>query len=268
MNVELLKKIGLTDSQARTYLELVKEGRLTPPQLAKRIEESRTTAYMALAKLEEIGLAVKLGDVKKQTYAPTSPSALDKYLETKRQELTEVEDQYRSGLSDMLAYYYSHSRQPGLQYFQGEQGLRFMYEDHLQTGEDLYLVRTYADEDFFNEWLYEYMDKRAEQGIKTHSLLPLDLGSFNFAKKNDKKLNREVTWYPAEAYTAPVEISAYGDKVSIISFGKEVVGTILESPQIAEAIKQLYGMAKVGAKQLLKEKENKQKTASDKTEAV
>lgn len=252
MNTELLIKIGLTDSQARTYVELVREGSLTPPRLAKKIDESRTTAYMALAKLAEIGLAEKLDDAKKQTFAPTSPSALNKYIEAKRKELTEIEEEYRAGLSDMLASYYSHRRQPGIQYFQGDEGLRAMYEDHLKAGKDLYLLRTYEDEDYFNEWLYEYMDERAKRGIKTYGLMPLDLRSVNWAKKNDKRLNREITWYPREAYTAPVEITAYGDKVSIISFGEEAVGTILESPQIAQAIRQLHGMASVGAQQLLR----------------
>jgi sugar-specific transcriptional regulator TrmB len=257
MNVELLKKIGLTDSQACAYTELVAAGSLTPPQLAKAISESRTTAYMALAKLEEIGLAHKLGSAKKQTYEPASPSELNKYIEAKRREFTEIEEQYRSGLSGLLTQYYAKRRQPGLQYFQGEEGLRAMYEDHLQTGQDIYLIRTYADEDYFDKWLYEYMDERARRGIKTYGLMPFDLGSYSFAKKNDKRLNRDIVWYPREAYTAPVEITAYGDKVSIISFGEEAAGTILESPQIAEAIKQLHGMAKIGAEKLLKDKNSK-----------
>jgi sugar-specific transcriptional regulator TrmB len=254
MNIELLRKIGLTDSQARTYHELVQAGSLTPPQLARKIGESRTTAYMALAKLEEIGLAKKMDEAKKQTFAPASPSVLNRYVETKRREISDLEEEYRAGLSDMLSHFYAQKRQPGLQYFQGDEGLRLMYEDHFKSGKDLYLVRTYADEEFFTDWLYEYMDKRAEAGIKTYALMPMDLRSYNFAKRNPQ-LNRDITWYPPEAYDASVEISAYGDKVSIISFSEEAVGTILESPQIAQGIKQLFGMAKVGAEHLMKQKE-------------
>ncbi|MDB5164987.1 MAG: transcriptional regulator TrmB [Candidatus Saccharibacteria bacterium] len=252
MNKDLLLKIGLTESQAKAYLALVKSGRLTPPQLAKAIKESRTAAYMALGKLEEIGLAEKVKGVKKQTFAPTSPSALNKYIEAKKRELTEVEDEYRAGLSDMLAYYYSQQRQAGMQYFQGEVGLQEMYKDIVRTGKDVHLLRTYADEDYFGDWLYDFMDQRAKAGIKTHALLPFNLGSFSWAKKNNKRLNRESAWYPREAYKAPVEISAYGDKVAIISFGEEATGTILESPQIAQAFRELLGMARVGAQELLK----------------
>lgn len=247
MDIELLKKLGLTDSQARSYMVLVDVGSITPPQLAKATGESRTAAYMALAKLQEIGLAIQVKDSKKQTYAPTSPSCLDSYIEAKRREVVEIEEEYRSSVSEMLKYYYEKRRQTGVQYFSGEEGLRAMYEAHLKTGEDIYLLRTSADEAFFGDWLFEYMDRRAEKGIKTYALMPFDTSSYNHAKCNDMRLNREITWYPAQMYTAPVEMTAFGDKISIISFGEEVVGTILESPQIAQAMKELLAMAKKGA---------------------
>lgn len=259
MNQELLMKVGLTESQAKAYMALAKAGQMTPPQLAKEINESRTAAYMALAKLEEIGLAQKIKETKKQTFAPTTPSALNRYIEQKRRELTEIEEEYRAGLSDMLAYYYSQRRQPGVQYFRGEEGLRDMYNDIVRTGREVHLLRTYADEDYFGDWLYDFMEQRARAGISTKALVPFDLNSFTWAKKNNERLNRITAWYPREAYTAPVEISTYGDKVAIISFGEEAVGTILESPQIAQAFRELWAMAEVGAKVLMDERNSSAK---------
>lgn len=252
INLELLKRIGLTESQAKAYYELVQAGELTPPTLAKIIGESRTTAYMALSKLETIGLAKKVDGSKKQTYAPTSPSCLNRYIEAKQREVREIEEEYRAGLSDMLAYYYSKQRQPGLQYMQGEAALKEIYRDIIKTGENVCLVRTYADEAFMGDELYDFLDERAKQGIETDGLMPLDLRSYNFARKNDARLKRQTTWYPSDAYKSPVEIAIYGNKVSIISFGDEAIGTILESPQIAQALRELFAMAKLGANELTK----------------
>ena len=39
--------------------------------------------------------------------------------------------------------------------------------------------------------------------------------------------------------------------VSLISFGKEAIGTIIESPQIAEAFREIFAMAQVGAEVLM-----------------
>lgn len=245
MNINWLKDIGLTDSQAQSYAELVKVKSLTPPELAKATGESRTAAYMALAKLEEIGLAEQDTKAKKQTYKATSPSNLDRYIQTKRQEMTTIEERYRAGLSDILKQFYEARKETGVQYFRGKEGLRSMYEDHLRSGKDVYLLRTYADEDYFEDFLYEYLAARPKAGIKTYALMPRDVRSIRFHKRNPQ-FNREITWYDPRDYTAPVEFSAYGDKVSIISFGEEAVGTILESPQIAQAMKELLAMAKKG----------------------
>lgn len=98
------------------------------------------------------------------------------------------------------------------------------------------------------------MGKRAKLGIKTHMLGPYSDGFYEWASEHDQELNRDVTWFPPKSYTAPVEISTYGDKVSLISFGKETVGTIVESPQIAEAFRQVFDLMKTGAEAQLPDK--------------
>jgi len=256
MDTSILAQLGLTNSQAKSYLELVKAGSLTPPQLAKKTGESRTAAYMALAKLEEIGLATQQGEAKKATYTPANPSALEKFIADKRKALTTAEDLYRTNLPRLLTYYYSNRGEPGIQFYQGKEGLAKIYEDHLRTGQDVYFVRTMADEEYFGDVLYQYMQKRAKRNITAHGLAPYTASTFEYAQKNDKELKRDIAWFPPQAYKAPVEISIYGDKVSLISFGKEAIGTIIESPQIAEALRELFAMAKVGAKRLIQPKTN------------
>jgi Sugar-specific transcriptional regulator TrmB len=254
MDSQVLQQLGLTSSQAKSYVELIKAGSLTPPQLAKKTGESRTAAYMSLAKLEEIGLATKIGEAKKATYSPANPSALEKFIAYKRKQVTAAEDLYRNSLPRLLTYYYSNRGEPGVQFYQGKDGLTKIYEDHLRTGQEVYFVRTMADEEYFGDVLYQYMQKRAKRDITAHGLAPYTAGTYEYAQKNDKELKRDMAWFPPNAYTAPVEISIYGDKVSLISFGKEAIGTIIESPQIAQALRELFEMAKLGAKEMMAEK--------------
>lgn len=254
MDAQVLTQLGLTNSQSKSYIELIKCGSLTPPQLAKKTTESRTAAYMSLAKLEEIGLATKVGDAKKATYSPANPSALEKFIADKRKQVTAAEDLYRSSLPRLLTYYYSNRGEPGVKFYQGKEGLTKIYEDHLRTGQDVYFVRTMADEEYFGDVLYQYMRKRAKKDIKAHGLAPYMAGTFEYAQKNDKDLRRDMAWFPPKAYTAPVEISIYGDKVSLISFGKEAIGTIIESPQIAQALREIFQMAKLGANEMMHKK--------------
>lgn len=250
MNIDLLQALGLTVSQAETYLALVKAGHLTPPQLARKTGEGRTAAYMSLAKLEELGLATKDPKARTLTYLPASPTELRTMLEQRRKELAEMEDGYRRGLSEMLSYFYAHRREPSVQFYAGEEGLRAIYLDHLETGEDVFFIRTTADEEYFGSVLYDYMTARAMRGITGIGLAPDFKSARQWAAENDKAYRREMSWYPPQAYTAPVEIAIYGQKVSFISFGEEAMGTIIDSPQIAEAMRQVFAMARVGADSL------------------
>jgi LmbE family N-acetylglucosaminyl deacetylase/predicted transcriptional regulator len=254
---ELLVRMGLTSAQANTYLELVKAGSLTPPQLAKRIAESRTTAYMALSRLEEVGLAMKQAGAKKQTYEPASPSALEKFLAGRQRELAETERAYREAMPNLLSYYYTYRGKPGVRFFEGGDGLEKLYEDILRTREEVDVVRTTADQEYFGDgrdpetMLGRYLNQRSKLGIRSQLLAPALPGPMEWAKANDVRLKRKVTWHPPKAYTAPVEVNVYGKKVSFISFGDETVGTIIESPQIAEAMRELYALAQVGAETLM-----------------
>lgn len=260
MNSDLLIRMGLTPAQAKTYLELVKAGSLTPPQLAKKIRESRTTAYMALGRLEEVGLAIKQAGVKKQTYEPASPSALEKFLADRQAELAQTERAYRDALPNLLSYYYTYCGKPGVRFFEGDDGLEKLYEDILRTRAEVDIVRTTADQQYFGNAddktsvLARYMDSRAKLSIASKLLAPALPGPVAWAEVNDERLKRKVTWFPPKAYTSPVEINVYGNKVSFISFGNETVGTIIESPQIAEAMRQLYAMAQIGAQTLMERK--------------
>lgn len=251
MNIDLLKKIGLTEAQARTYLTLVEAGKLTPQQLAKKTKEARTTAYMALAKLQEIGLATNSEAKGTKVYQAASPSALETFITKRRQELEAVETTYRNSLSEMLSHYFEKQSKPGVRFYSGKEGLQEIYKDHLKNGEPVQVVRTTADEEF-GQVLYDYMDERAKQGITAEILGPALAGPMKWAQENNKRLKRKNYWVPAEYYTAPVEVSIYGDKVSMISFGKEAVGIIIESPQIAESMRQLYKLAKIGGEELRK----------------
>jgi len=58
--------------------------------------------------------------------------------------------------------------------------------------------------------------------------------------ESDKLMLLHRTWIHAQDYDEPVEWVAYGDKLAIISFGKEIVGIVIQSPQMAEAFRKIY----------------------------
>lgn len=248
MNVQLLIQLGLNKTQAKAYLTLVQFGSLTPPELAKKTGETRTNAYTVLDRLVELGLAKKHDIAKKLQYRPENPIALEKLAQQGRDEALERERLVKGSMATLLNYFYTYSEQPGVRFYQGKDGIEAIYKDQLRTKQPLYIVRSWKDRDFFGKGVFNVWRKRpAAHGIPTIMLSP-DVEDANNDPELDKKLLWSRTWMRKEDYTAPVEWDIYGDKVSIISFGEEAIGMIIESPQIAEAMRQMFKLMDRGLK--------------------
>lgn len=240
MNPQLLRSLGLSNSQAEIYLKLVERGELTPPEVAKISGESRTNAYMILQKLEEFGLVEKIETAKKLKYQPLNPIALERLAEEKRVETATVEHQIKQSMPQMLSYYYSFTEKPGIRLLQGTEGLKEIYKDTLRTKKDIYFLRTPTEvKTLGDEYFSRYKQKRAQLGITTFALTSDTPNARKYAA--DDKLNKMIrTWIKPESYTAPVEVNIYGDKVAFLSYGEEIMGVIVQSPAIAESMRQLF----------------------------
>lgn len=240
MEIDILKKAGLTESQAKGYLALVENGDLTPNELAKITGETRTNAYAIVDKLVSLGLVTKK-DSQKAIYTANHPSAIETLAERRRKALVKNELAVKNGLSPLIDLFYANHELPGTRTLQGIDGIKEVYRDTLRTKKDIYLVRTTADApDLSSEFLADYRKKRAEAGIYTHALTPhTETAHRHVTDGEDVKMLFIRSFLPNDSYTAPVEIDIYGDKVAFISFGKTQMATIINSPPIAEAMRQI-----------------------------
>ena len=247
MNIETLEQFGLNKTQAKAYLALIRNGSLTPPALSKITGETRTNAYTVLDKLVEFGLAKKMEQNKKFVYRVENPVALEKLAARHRAEALQREQQVKTAMPSLLNFFYTFSEQPGVRFFQGADGIKEIYNDTLRTRQDIYLLRSPLDKDLMSdEFFQKYKSQRSKLGITTYILSP-DVPGATRDPESDKNNLIKRTWLPKDTYTAPVELDIYGNKVALISFGEEAMGTIIESPQVADAMRQLFALAQAGS---------------------
>jgi sugar-specific transcriptional regulator TrmB len=243
MDVQLLEDIGLTKAQSLAYQALVEHGGSTAPAIAQITNESRSNAYKLLDRLCDLGLATKDESGTKVHYFPTSPTALEQFIQKQTAEVQLRERKLNAALPSMLDFFFTHSEQPAIRFFQGEEGIKKIFRDMLATGQNIYLLRTPADIHFYDEAFFaEFRKRRARLGIKTSALTP-DVASAIHNIDVDKQNNFYRTWIDPESYTANVEWDIYGSKVALISYGEEAMGIIIESPQIAESFRQVFQLA-------------------------
>lgn len=241
--MDVLKKAGLSEAQASVYNCLLKNGAMTPAELAKNTGQSRENCYMIAKKLVELDLIEQTND-KKSTYRVLNPTNLEILAEKRRKIVAKNEKFVKDNLSSLLDIFYANNEMPGARTLEGLDGVKEVYLDNLRVKKDLYFLRTRADEilghDDIESFMHNYRDQRALLGIHTYGLTPVDKHAIqNFKHGRDTAILFHRTWMPEEDYTAPVEIQVYGNKVALISFGGTQMATIITSPVIAEAMRQI-----------------------------
>ncbi len=242
MDTTILRKAGLTESQAKGYLALIEHGALTPAELAEKTDESRTNGYMICEKLEKLGLATKK-DGKQAIYTAAHPSTLETLAERRRKVVQRNEQEVKQGINPLIDLFYASTEQPGTRTLQGIEGIKSVYDDTLRVKtKEIYLLRTTADEvDLGIDYLDNYRNSRAVANIHTYALTPdTPIARKHQTSGEDNRALFHRTILTKGMYTAPVEINVYDDKVALITYGESQMATIITSPPIAEAMRQIF----------------------------
>src|SRR3989338_7705518 len=89
---ELLQKLGLTDSEAKVYLALLKIGEFTSKgAILKEAKIAPSKIYYVLDKLMDKGLISTITKNNVKHFAAAPPARLNDYLEKKKQDFVEEE---------------------------------------------------------------------------------------------------------------------------------------------------------------------------------
>ncbi len=242
--IDILKKAGLSEAQALVYDCLLQNGALTPTELAENTKQSRENCYAVAKRLVELGLIEETDD-KKRKYRVLNPSALETLVEKRRKVMVKNEKFVKENLSSLIDTFYANNEMPGSRTLEGLEGIKEAHNDVLRTKKDVYLLRTTADrvlgdDEQMGSYLRYYRDQLPILKINTYALTPVTKEGIKNAKTGrDKAVLFHRTWMPEEDYTSPMEIMVYGDKVALIAFGETQMATIIMSPIIAEAMRQI-----------------------------
>jgi sugar-specific transcriptional regulator TrmB len=254
MNVQLLQDVGLTKPQAMAYTALVRTGVSNAPAIGAEIGESRSNAYKVLDKLCEFGLATRDQTGARVRYFPTSPAALEQLIQKQSAEVALRERKLKAGMPELMHFFLKYSEQPSIRFFQGQEGLYQIYKDQVKTNKPIVYIRSREDFKFFGfETMHKLRNDLADHGIRRRAIIQDELPRVHIPEAervpiavSDEAMLLTRTWIDPEDYDEPVEWAAYGDKLSIISYGQEIVGMIIESPQIAKSFRRLFGLLEEG----------------------
>ena len=244
---ESLVKSGLSENESKIFLVLLELGRGTVTQITRKAGLNRTTGYDILDNLISKGLVNISGKESKQEYLAESPDKIVMLLENQLNENKEKLENIKNILPEMKSLHNVLGR-PKVRFYEGIQGLKDVYEDTLTAGEE---IRAYAAVDDMHEgmpgYFSTYYKRRTEKNISIRAIIPdTPIGKVRASKDAEEK--RQSRLIPADKYYFSPEINIYDNKVMIASW-REKLGIIIESAEIADAMKKTYELAWIGAEE-------------------
>jgi sugar-specific transcriptional regulator TrmB len=93
---DLLASIGLSKNERIVYLDLIKYGKSTALEIAKRTSIHRTNTYDALRSLQEKGFINELIDDKKRTFSARKPDTIVDYIMHQKSEIESLLPHFQS----------------------------------------------------------------------------------------------------------------------------------------------------------------------------
>ena len=229
----MLEEFGLTKTEEKVYLALLKLGESSASEIIKKTQLHRTTVYDVLERLIEKGFISSIIKNKIRYYSPASPTKL---LDIATEEIHIAEEKQKSATRIIkeieLIKKKSHTKSIA-QIFVGDKGQRTVMSDLIETGEDFLI---FGSEGTVKETLPTYVDQWANARRKKN--IKAKIIATQGTKPPIWKLN-EVRFVPKE-YQSPAITMIYGDKVAIFMDEEPFLIIVIESKKLSQSYRNYF----------------------------
>jgi sugar-specific transcriptional regulator TrmB len=237
VEMEVLQKLGLTQSEAKVYLALLELGPSLAGAVIKKTGLHRATTYQILQRLIEKGLVSSIVVGKKRHFEAAEPKRLYDVLKQHEEALKEI-------LPSLIAKREAAKEKQTVTVFQGANGIRSVMDtmmEELGTG-GKYLA--FGVSGYFRELMPSYWDlwqkRKIRQKIKSYII-------FNEAlKKTNPKLLKDYfgqSRYHSPKFTSMTDTMIYRDTVVLFIWtAKPPIVVVIKSKENAKSYANQFQM--------------------------
>ncbi len=245
MYEQTLIQAGLTKNQALVYEVLVKNGPLAAGKVAKKTPLKRGLVYKVLEELEELSLVEQKNmPGKAARFEPAHPLKLKELAEARERQAKDAQIALVGTLSGLISDFNLVSGRPGVQFYEGQAGVKTVAEDSLTSKTE---ILSYLDSEAIakeiKDFNLEYVKQRRERGIKK-KILTLDSP---YARKHFKTVDVEMTEVRFMDEKIPpfqTVMQMYDNKISYITLrAGQMIGVIVSDPTIYQMHRALFEYA-------------------------
>jgi sugar-specific transcriptional regulator TrmB len=228
-----LSQAGLTYTQAKIYELLLKNGPLKAGKIHQKTDLKRGLVYKVLEELVDLGMVNKKEPGKVAIFEAEHPAKLKDLAEKQEQKAKTAQLVLDGLLGQMISEFNLVSGRPGVQFFEGKEGIKRVLEDSLTSRTEIY---SYADIDAINKYIndlnMDYVAKREKLKLKKKGIF-LDTPETRrlLAGYHTDITESRVIKHSGTPFATVMQI--YDNKISYITLTRErMIGVIVEDPLI------------------------------------
>jgi predicted DNA-binding transcriptional regulator len=239
---DILKRLGLSDSEIVLYLTLLARGAMQASELVKTTHNKRPTVYYALRQLLERGLVSSIAGQGVQRFQAEPPRQLLTMLELRKEELNDLDKEVNLLLPAFATKHVPGDGLPSVTFYEGESAMKQIVMETLycRSGH----IDSIAPKDNFfwqvgQTFSQKYIDERNARRITTRNLWEQPLKP-EILNKSYKGLS-EVRILPSHMHGKfRSTVFLYDDKVMYISSLENAYVLLVQSQEQHELMKAMY----------------------------
>lgn len=233
MDLEVLRKIGLSEGEIKVYNALLNIGVSSINNIHEKVNIDRRNIYDILNKLIERGLVAYIEENGKRTFRVSNPDKLISYIEEKKSGLDEVKSKLSKLMPQMQEIFKSKEEEMFAEIFKGPEGIKAVWDDMLNYDNIYWIGSGFYVPDRFPAFWEDWNRRRIKKKVGSYHLFRYEKRS-DFIKKNGKFKGK---FLPKEFSGAPTVTVTYGNKVAQMLFGENISVFVIQSKELADNYK-------------------------------
>jgi sugar-specific transcriptional regulator TrmB len=233
MNLEILRKIGLSNGEIKVYSALLDLGSCPVNKIHEKTGIERRNIYDILNKLIERGLITYITENKKRFFQTAHPNKILGYIEEKELNLNNTKKEVIKGIPSLIEKFNFKRPDIHAEIYRGPEGVKAVWEDMLNYKKNYWIGSGRFFPRKFPIWFSNWNKRRIKLKVRWINI---------FRHELKKELKRPMTYehirfLPKEFSGNPTMICIFGNKTVNFIMGKDLFAFVIESKEIAENYK-------------------------------
>jgi sugar-specific transcriptional regulator TrmB len=243
--VDCLKRVGLSDQEAKVYMVSLSLGDATVQEIAHASQIMRTTAYSVIDSLVEKGLICSFDVKGRRLLTAESPNEIVTMLKRKAEKMIWNIGVVETALPELFAVENKKKDKPRVYFFEGKDGITKLSKRYESISEDFYEIVPFDElRRFFDEHEFDsHKERMVRSHIKGRIIIVADKPPVESMKRVYDRFGWEVRYM--ENGSAPItgHLSVKGDEIYGFAYDGIPIGVVIENPPLASAMKRVFELA-------------------------